>query len=78
MIESIKVKVGGKTIKLTLEEAKELKSDLELILGKEYMPAPITEPLGWPKPPLYPHTTPFGQTCGSISGATKQEVYLKQ
>lgn len=42
MIESIKIKIGETVLELSLEDAKNLKKDLDLLLGvqtvKEYIP----------------------------------------
>ena len=49
----IKVKIGDNTLKLTLEEAKDLRAQLNEVLGDEfqYYP-PVSAPTIWPEQPI--------------------------
>lgn len=51
MIESIKIKIGEKSIELSPEEAKQLRDSLDEVLGKHVCPTPYYIPYV----PYYPY-----------------------
>ena len=55
MIKNIIIEVGGKEISLTIDEAKKLKRDLDLIFTS-------TE-LKFPNHPIYPNYPKYDITC---------------
>ena len=66
MIEKIVIKIGDKKIKLTVEEALQLKEDLNAMYGNEYVYYP-SWPLS-PSVPLYPCDDRWTYTsCGGTS-----------